>query len=103
MAALSFLTYLRGIYKLNLNTSTKVHYAIIQSIYDCFIMAKEDMDLARLEMCLSTATGYWLDTWGEFFSVYRKSGELDGHYQKRIIDSVIQPKSTIPSIKDNPQ
>ena len=101
MAVLSFLTYLRGIYKLNLNTSSKVHYAIIQSIYDCFIMARDDLDLARLEMCLSTATGYWLDYWGEFFSVYRKSGEEDRHYSKRIVDSVIQPKSTIPAIKDN--
>ena len=101
MAELSFLKYLRGIYKLNLNTSSRVHYAIIQSIYDCFIMAREDMDLMRLEMCLNTATGYWLDYWGEFFSVYRKSNELDEHYCKRIIDSVIQPKSTIPAIKDN--
>ena len=101
MAELSFLKYLRGIYKLNLNTSSRVHYAIIQSIYDCFVMAREDMDLMRLEMCLNTATGYWLDYWGEFFSVYRKSNELDEHYCKRIIDSVIQPKSTIPAIKDN--
>lgn len=101
MAVLSFLTYLRGIYKINLTKSSKVHYALIQSIYDCFIMAKEDLNLMRLEMCLSTATGYWLDCWGEFFSVYRKSGELDEHYSKRIIDSVIQPKSTIPAVKDN--
>ena len=101
MAQLSFLTYLRGIYKLNLAKSGKVHNAIIQSIYDCFIMARNDIDLMRLEMCLSTATGYWLDSWGDYFSVYRKSGETDEHYSKRIIDSVIQPKSTIPAIKDN--
>lgn len=101
MAQLSFLTYLRGIYKLNLAKSGKVHNAIIQSIYDCFIMARDDIDLMRLEMCLSTATGYWLDSWGDYFSVYRKSGETDEHYSKRIIDSVIQPKSTIPAIKDN--
>lgn len=100
MAVLSFLTYLRGIYKINLTKSSKVHYALIQSIYDCFIMAKEDLNLMRLEMCLSTATGHWLDYWGEFFSVYRKSGELDEYYSKRIIDSVVQPKSTIPAVKD---
>ena len=101
MAQLSFLTYLRGIYKLNLAKSGKVHNAIIQSIYDCFVMAKDDIDVMRLEMCLSTATGYWLDTWGDYFSVYRKSGETDEHYSKRIIDTVIQPKSTIPAIKDS--
>lgn len=101
MAVLSFLTYLRGIYKINLAQSSKVHYAIIQSLYDCFVMAQEDLDLMRLEMCLSTATGYWLDCWGDYFSVYRKSQETDENYSKRVIDSVIQPKSTIPAIKDS--
>lgn len=101
MASLSFLTYLRGIYKINLNQSSKVHYALIQSIYDCFIMARDDLNVMRLEMCLNTASGYWLDCWGEYFSVYRKSGEIDEHYSKRIIDSVIQPKSTIPAVKDS--
>lgn len=101
MAVLSFLTYLRGIYKLNLESSSRVHYAIIQSIYDCFIMAKDDLNLSRLEMCLKTATGFWLDTWGDYFSVYRDSGELDSEYAQRIIDEVIKPKCTIPSIKDN--
>lgn len=101
MAVLSFLTYLRGIYKLDLHNSSRVHNAVIQSIYDCFVMAREDIDLARLEMCLSTATGYWLDCWGEYFNVYRKSGEQDREYSKRIIDSVISPKCTIPAIKDH--
>ena len=100
MAVLSFLTYLRGIYKLNLSAASKVHNAIIQSIYDCFIMARDDLTAMRLEMCLSTATGHWLDCWGEFFSVYRKSGETDKSYSKRIIYEVTQPKSTIPAVKD---
>lgn len=100
MAVLSILTYLRGIYKLNLSAASKVHNAIIQSIYDCFIMARDDLTAMRLEMCLSTATGHWLDCWGEFFSVYRKSGETDKSYSKRIIYEVTQPKSTIPAVKD---
>lgn len=100
MAQLSFLTYLRGIYKINLNKSGKVHHAIIQSIYDCFVMAREDIDLARLEMCLATATGHWLDCWGEYFGVFRKSNESDDYYCKRIIKEVISPKCTIPAIKD---
>lgn len=101
VASLAFLKYLRGIYKLNLNDpNNKVHYAIIQSIYDTFLMASDDINTARLEMCLKTAHGYWLDHWGSFFSVYRKSGEEDTDYAQRIIDSVIQPKSTIPAIKD---
>lgn len=101
MAQLSFLTYLRGIYKLNLTKSGKVHDAIIQSIYDCFVMTQGDIDLMRLEMCLSTATGYWLDYWGSFFSVNRKFQESDDHYSKRIISTIIKPKTTIPSIKEH--
>lgn len=101
MAQLSFLTYLRGIYKLNLGKSGKVHNAVIQSIYDCFVMVNEDIDKSRLEMCLSTATGYWLDCWGEYFAVYRKNEEDDINYSKRIIHTVLSPKSTIPAIKDS--
>lgn len=99
MAVLSFLTYLRGIYKLNLHSSSRVHNAIIQSIYDCFTMAEQDIDQSKLEMCLLYATEYWLDCWGEFFSVYRKSEETDEHYRTRIINTVIKPKLTVPAIK----
>lgn len=101
MARLSFLTYLRGIYNMNLSSTSEVHSAIIRSIYDCFIMAKGDIDYMKLEMCLATATGYWLDCWGDYFSVYRKVDEPDEIYSRRIIASVAQPKSTIPAIKDN--
>ena len=101
MADLSFLRYLSGIYKINLGKSTKVHNAVIQAIYDNFVMAEEDLSQMRLELCLSTATGIWLDYWGDFFSIYRKSDESDYNFAQRIIASVIQPKSTIPAIKDN--
>lgn len=101
MAQLTFKKYLGGIYKLNLLKSNSVHFAIIQSIYDCFILANQDIDLMRLEMCLSTASGVWLDYWGDFFGVYRRNGETDETYSKRIIKYVIRPKSTIPSIKEH--
>lgn len=97
----TFKRYLGGIYKLMLNKSTSTHYAIIQSIYDLFVMAKGDIDLMRAELCIKTAHGIWLDYWGEFFGVYRKNEEGDFEYSRRIIASIIQPKSTIPAIKDN--
>lgn len=103
MAKLTFLAYLRGIYQTILkSTSThQVHYAIIQSIYDSFIMARDDVDQMRLEMCITTATGRWLDYWGDYFGVYRKANEVDDAYAQRIIDSVKKPKATIPAIKDH--
>lgn len=101
MAQLSFLKYLNGIYKLNLHASNIVHNAIIQAIYDCFVMVSGDVNIMRLELCLNSASGVWLDYWGSFFSVYRKSEESDFDYHKRIIASVIQPKSTVPAVKAN--
>lgn len=99
MNMLTFLKYLRGIFKTVFNTG-QTHHAIIQSIYDSFLMVDGDLDLMRLEMCLSTATGKWLDYWGDFFTVYRKLDETDSAYSKRIIEYVIRPKTTIPAIKD---
>ena len=96
---LTFLKYLRGIFKTNLKVGT-VHHAVIQSIYDAFVMVDGDINLMRLEMCLSTATGKWLDYWGEFFTVPRKNGEADSAYARRIIEYVIRPKTTIPALKD---
>lgn len=99
MVILSFLKYLRGIFNTTLKSKT-VHHAVIQSIYDAFVMVDGDLNLMRLEMCLSTATGKWLDHWGEFFGVHRKLSETDSAYAKRIIEYVIRPKTTIPAIKD---
>lgn len=101
MKDLTFLSYLRGIYNLNLKSSSKVHQAIIEAIYKCFIMTEEDLQLSRCEMCLSSATGIWLDSWGTYFAIYRKSQETDEAYRQRIIQSVIQPKSTIPAIRSS--
>lgn len=100
MATLSFINYLRGIYDLNLNDTSEAHRAVIQSIYDSFVTAEGDIDQMRLELSIKTATGYWLDCWGDYFGVPRKSNEGDPEYSERIIDSVISPKSTIPAIKD---
>jgi len=99
MTVLTFLKCLHGIFDINLKSGT-AHHAIIQSIYDSFLMVDGDLDLMRLEMCLATATGKWLDYWGDFFTVYRKSGEEDRDYSNRIIQYVIRPKTTIPAIKD---
>lgn len=96
---LTFLKYLRGIFNTTLKSDT-VHHAVIQSIYDAFILVDNDIDLMRLEMCLSTASGSWLDYWGDFFTVYRKANESDSNYSRRIIEHVIRPKTTIPALKE---
>lgn len=101
MATLSFINYLRGIYDLNLNNTSEVHKAVIESIHDSFIMSEGDVNQMRLELSIKTATGYWLDCWGDYFAVQRKLNESDDEYSSRIIASVISPKSTIPALKDH--
>ena len=100
MTPITFINFLRGIFKTKFESGT-VHTAVIQSMYDSFIMADNDLNLFRLELCLSTASGIWLDYWGDFFTVQRKLDEEDEVYAKRIIDSIIKPKTTIPALKSH--
>lgn len=86
---------------MNLPGSNRVHYAVIQSIYDEFIMAEGAISQARLEMCLQTATGKWLENWGSYFNVARRLNEPDESYSQRIIKSIIAPKCTVPSIREH--
>lgn len=99
MATLSFLKHLQGIFNIALKSGT-VHHSIIQTLYDSFVMVDGDINQMRLELCLATATGKWLDYWGEFFAVPRKAAEDDGTYAKRIIRQVTRPKTTVPAIKE---
>lgn len=94
-----FSKYLRTIYNLNLEKSNKVHNIIISAIFKSFLMVENDIDQMKLEICLKTATGEWLDLWGYYFNIPRKTGELDPIYSDRIISTVIEPKATINALK----
>lgn len=45
------------------------------------------------QMSVQTADEYWLDTWGDWFSVPRLSAETDDEYRQRIIDEVLTVRS----------
>lgn len=62
-------------------------------------MVEQDLDQMKLEVCLRTATGKWLDLWGYYFNIPRKSGELDEIYSERIISTIIEPKATVMALK----
>lgn len=94
-----FAKYLRTIYSLNLNKSNKVHNIVISAIFKSFLMIEDDIDHMKLEVCLKTATGEWLDLWGYYFNIPRKSGESDEIYSDRIISTVIEPKATLNALK----
>lgn len=91
--------YLQVIYDLNLNKAEKTHMIIIQAIYDLFVVVRGDIDAARLEMCISTATGAWLDYWGTFFGITRLLNEPDDKYSSRMISEIIEPRGTVKSLQ----
>lgn len=94
-----FAKYLSSIYKTNLSKTNKIHKILIDSIFKCFVMVEDDIDQMALEMCLSTATGQWLDLWGDYFGIPRRISESDKSYSHRIIDEIIQPKATLTALK----
>lgn len=97
---MNFLKHLGGIY----NTTYRAnftHKIVLQTIIGGLSLIENDLELMILELCINTATGKWLDEWGNWFGVYRKFEEKDREYSVRIIATIQTPKSTIPSIKQN--
>lgn len=88
-----------ALYKLNLNATNIVHQAIIHALVKMFTQTAADIDIAKLQMCMTTATGEWLDSWGDYFGVPREPGELDDDYRARILAEIIEPKVTLNAIK----
>lgn len=58
----------------------------------------DDLKLLNMEYIISTATGEWLDEWGTWFGLSRKTGETDSQYSSRIIATVAKSKLTIPAL-----
>lgn len=81
------------LYKLNLNATNEVHRVVIDALFKVFVMTHGDIDQAKLQMCLLTATGQWLNVWGDYFNVPREPGEDDGVYRDRIWLKPLSQKS----------
>ena len=94
-----FAKTLRSLYKINLNKSSEVHSVMIDAIFRALVMAEGDLNQAKLEMAINTATGSWLDYWGDFFNIPRGRKETDSQYSVRIIQETVEPKVTINAIK----
>lgn len=78
------------------------------SVTNAFIMAQatqlcqflSDFKLALLELNIMTASGYWLDKWGQYFRVSRAPNETDVGYRFRILAVLKSPKCTKRAILD---
>jgi len=80
------------------NVVNEEHLAMINTIEKTLSQIKDDTDLIKLEMLISSATGDWLNTWGDWFGVKRLIEEPDELYRKRILAVITKPKNTVPAL-----
>ncbi len=94
--------FLNPIFKSRKNeNASREHVAMIESISKSLETLDVDVSLMRMELMILSASGKWLDAWGDWFGVPRLTGEPDDLYSKRIIATTIKPKNTIPAIIDS--
>lgn len=94
-----FYKSLIALYKLNVGADGRAKSLIIDAIFQSLVIEKDGLNVAILEMALETASGEWLDYWGNTFGVARDYEEEDDIYRKRIIEEILAPKNTLEGIK----
>lgn len=81
-------------------TASDTNYGVLNAINTLLEEAEEDTIKARLQSSLKTATGEFLDEFGDWFGVYRREvDESDEDYRERIIQAINIPKGTNEAIK----
>lgn len=98
-------SFLRNIHPLlNRNRSERnydgANYAILNAISEVLSEVEQEAMDSKMQSSLETATGEWLDTWGDWFGLPRRPKEEDEHYRARIIRYVLLKRGTIPAIKE---
>ncbi|UVD42526.1 tail morphogenetic protein [Staphylococcus phage vB_SauM-V1SA19] len=80
------------------------NYALITALNDEMNNIESDTIKSKLQASLKTATGDYLDKFGDWFGVYRRINENDDSYRKRIIKYLLLKRGTnnaiISAIKD---
>ena len=85
----------------NTDSSNIVHNAIIKSIANTLVTAESDLLDAKAESYLETSSGVFLDKWGSFSGVTRRTDETDDHYRARIKRWFTKKKGTVNSLIEN--
>lgn len=76
------------------------NYAILNAIDNELKDLEEETFKSRIQSSLKTATGFFLDEYGDFFGVFRrKEDEEDEDYRERIVEAINVPRGTNDSIK----
>ena len=74
-------------------------WAIIRPYERELRIARASSETHQEQMILQESQGYWIDYWGSYFGVARRSGELDAPYIQRIIDEVFRARNTLLAIE----
>lgn len=77
----------------------KANDAFIDSLQQNIDTGEKDMYLAKLSAFLDTATGKWLDYWGEWLGLHRNQ-RSDDEYRSALKDHVLHSRNTIDAIRD---
>lgn len=76
------------------------NFSVLNALNYELTQAEQETIASKIQSSLETATGEYLDTWGDWFGVYRKDGWDDDYYRGRIIRYLLLKRSTIPAIID---
>lgn len=76
------------------------NYAVLNALDNVLNETEKDTIKSKIQSSLETATGEYLDHWGDWFGIYRAEGEDDEHYREHIIRHTLLPRGTIQSIID---
>lgn len=77
----------------------KANDAFIDSLQQNIDTGEKDMYLAKLSAFLDTATGKWLDYWGEWLGLHRNQ-RSDDEYRSALKAHVLHSRNTIDAIRD---
>nr|DAG90117.1 MAG TPA: Baseplate wedge protein [Herelleviridae sp.] len=82
------------------NKYDDTNFAVLNALNYELTQAEQETIASKIHSSLETATGEYLDTWGDWFGVYRKDDWNDEYYRKRIIRELLLKRATIPAIID---
>ena len=74
------------------------HYAIINMFSEELDNLEQETIDSKIQSSLGTATGKYLDIYGDWYGLVRKKNELDDTYRDRIIEYVLLKRGTNNSI-----
>ncbi|MEB9013821.1 hypothetical protein P4H82_27015 [Bacillus cereus] len=97
---MSFMKYLHPLWKTRLTKDSSPHSVVLASLDDMLQSVATDAISSKKDARLETATGQWLDEFGDKFGVFRKDNEDDDTYRQRIINFILIERGTVISIED---